>query len=241
MTFPSCFEKQALTLTSNFPRDRYNNLIKRSEKYKMSLVKELAIVAAIGARVDKPICTYLDFTYELKTGLSLPGKKTLMEHQSGSPAELKNVWHSGTAVLFTYSSDFGAARLDPCELRKVVPYTYTLSERSAELHERRWVSQIAVEVLSYHVQMVEEVRCVIFDIENRKQLFPNEIKMCKIIGRLADPYRNATESCKKAFVNSTAVCRRGHTRLHHVYKRSLMQLYKQVHIEYWLAYSSAVA
>ncbi|GBP24982.1 Pre-piRNA 3'-exonuclease trimmer [Eumeta japonica] len=35
-----------------------------------------------------------------------------------------------------YSSDFGAARLDPCELRTVVPYTYTLSERSAELHER---------------------------------------------------------------------------------------------------------
>ncbi|GBP63592.1 Matrix metalloproteinase-25 [Eumeta japonica] len=36
--------------------------------------------------------------------------------------------------LLTYSSDFGAARLDPCELRSVVPYTYTLSERSAELH-----------------------------------------------------------------------------------------------------------
>ncbi|GBP45233.1 hypothetical protein EVAR_28981_1 [Eumeta japonica] len=36
--------------------------------------------------------------------------------------------------LLTYSSDFGAARLDPCELRTVVPYTYTLSERSAELH-----------------------------------------------------------------------------------------------------------
>ncbi|GBP28324.1 hypothetical protein EVAR_11786_1 [Eumeta japonica] len=31
-------------------------------------------------------------------------------------------------------ADFGAARLDPCELRIVVPYTYTLSERSAELH-----------------------------------------------------------------------------------------------------------
>ncbi|GBP78192.1 hypothetical protein EVAR_50136_1 [Eumeta japonica] len=29
------------------------------------------------------------------------------------------------------------ARLDPCELRTVVPYTYTLSERSAELHGRR--------------------------------------------------------------------------------------------------------
>ncbi|GBP30994.1 hypothetical protein EVAR_81892_1 [Eumeta japonica] len=36
--------------------------------------------------------------------------------------------------LLTYSSDFGAARFDPCELRTVVPYTYTLSERSAELH-----------------------------------------------------------------------------------------------------------
>ncbi|GBP58859.1 hypothetical protein EVAR_50516_1 [Eumeta japonica] len=36
--------------------------------------------------------------------------------------------------LLTYSSDFGAARLDSCELRTVVPYTYTLSERSAELH-----------------------------------------------------------------------------------------------------------
>ncbi|GBP80229.1 hypothetical protein EVAR_9715_1 [Eumeta japonica] len=30
-----------------------------------------------------------------------------------------------------------AARLDPCELPTVVPYTYTLSERSAELHGRR--------------------------------------------------------------------------------------------------------
>ncbi|GBP14370.1 hypothetical protein EVAR_92362_1 [Eumeta japonica] len=39
--------------------------------------------------------------------------------------------------LLTDSSDFGAARLDPCELRTVVPYTYTLSERSAELHGRR--------------------------------------------------------------------------------------------------------
>ncbi|GBP26973.1 hypothetical protein EVAR_95759_1 [Eumeta japonica] len=36
--------------------------------------------------------------------------------------------------LLTYSSDFGAARLDACELPTVVPYTYTLSERSAELH-----------------------------------------------------------------------------------------------------------
>ncbi|GBP93697.1 PiggyBac transposable element-derived protein 4 [Eumeta japonica] len=41
--------------------------------------------------------------------------------------------------LLTYSSDFGAARLDPCELRTVVPYTYTLSERSAELHGVRLV------------------------------------------------------------------------------------------------------
>ncbi|GBP42020.1 hypothetical protein EVAR_95019_1 [Eumeta japonica] len=39
--------------------------------------------------------------------------------------------------MLTYSSDFGAARLDPCELYTVVPYTYTLSERSAELHSRR--------------------------------------------------------------------------------------------------------
>ncbi|GBP29113.1 hypothetical protein EVAR_17649_1 [Eumeta japonica] len=31
----------------------------------------------------------------------------------------------------------GAARLDPYELRTVVPYTYTLSERSTELHGRR--------------------------------------------------------------------------------------------------------
>ncbi|GBP21479.1 hypothetical protein EVAR_12080_1 [Eumeta japonica] len=46
-------------------------------------------------------------------------------------------YRAGWAVpvlLLTYSSDFGAARLDPCELRTVVPYTYTLSERSAELH-----------------------------------------------------------------------------------------------------------
>ncbi|GBP73705.1 RNA-directed DNA polymerase from mobile element jockey [Eumeta japonica] len=46
-----------------------------------------------------------------------------------------NVWHSGTAALLTYSSDFGAARLDPCELRTIVPYTCMLSEHSAELHE----------------------------------------------------------------------------------------------------------
>ncbi|GBP66904.1 hypothetical protein EVAR_60961_1 [Eumeta japonica] len=38
------------------------------------------------------------------------------------------------ANVLTYTSDFGAARLDPCELRTVVPNTYTLSERSAELH-----------------------------------------------------------------------------------------------------------
>ncbi|GBP81553.1 hypothetical protein EVAR_60265_1 [Eumeta japonica] len=30
-----------------------------------------------------------------------------------------------------------AARLNPCELRTVVQYTYTLSERSAEVHGRR--------------------------------------------------------------------------------------------------------
>ncbi|GBP92584.1 Retrovirus-related Pol polyprotein from transposon TNT 1-94 [Eumeta japonica] len=35
------------------------------------------------------------------------------------------------------SSEFGAARLDPCELRTVVPYTYTLRESSAKLHGRR--------------------------------------------------------------------------------------------------------
>ncbi|GBP46440.1 Aminopeptidase N [Eumeta japonica] len=34
----------------------------------------------------------------------------------------------------TYSSDFEAAHLDPCQRRTVVPYTYTLSDRSAELH-----------------------------------------------------------------------------------------------------------
>ncbi|GBP74822.1 hypothetical protein EVAR_55092_1 [Eumeta japonica] len=39
--------------------------------------------------------------------------------------------------LLTYSSDFGEARLNPSELRTVVPYTYTLRERSAELHDRR--------------------------------------------------------------------------------------------------------
>ncbi|GBP28292.1 Potassium voltage-gated channel subfamily H member 8 [Eumeta japonica] len=38
------------------------------------------------------------------------------------------------SLLLTYSSDFGAGRLDPCELRKVVLYTDTLSERLAELH-----------------------------------------------------------------------------------------------------------
>ncbi|GBP93144.1 hypothetical protein EVAR_69406_1 [Eumeta japonica] len=45
-----------------------------------------------------------------------------------------NVCADQQCQLLTYSSDFGAARLDPCELRTVVPYTYTLSERSAELH-----------------------------------------------------------------------------------------------------------
>ncbi|GBP26358.1 hypothetical protein EVAR_95531_1 [Eumeta japonica] len=40
--------------------------------------------------------------------------------------------------LLTYSSDFGAARLDPCELRIVLPYTYTLSERAAELHGKQY-------------------------------------------------------------------------------------------------------
>ncbi|GBP42853.1 Activated CDC42 kinase 1 [Eumeta japonica] len=38
------------------------------------------------------------------------------------------------SMLLTYSSDFGAARFDLCELRTVVPYTYTLRERSAKLH-----------------------------------------------------------------------------------------------------------
>ncbi|GBP69435.1 hypothetical protein EVAR_52707_1 [Eumeta japonica] len=41
----------------------------------------------------------------------------------------------GAHALLTYSSDFGAARLDSCELRTVIPYTYTLSECSAELHD----------------------------------------------------------------------------------------------------------
>ncbi|GBP87487.1 hypothetical protein EVAR_63207_1 [Eumeta japonica] len=46
-----------------------------------------------------------------------------------------STWHK--FHLLTYSSDFGAARLDSCELRTVVPYTYRLSERSAELYGRR--------------------------------------------------------------------------------------------------------
>ncbi|GBP93473.1 hypothetical protein EVAR_68710_1 [Eumeta japonica] len=41
--------------------------------------------------------------------------------------------------LLTHSPDFGAARLDPYELRIVVPYTHTLSERSAELHATRLI------------------------------------------------------------------------------------------------------
>ncbi|GBP34667.1 hypothetical protein EVAR_31536_1 [Eumeta japonica] len=45
------------------------------------------------------------------------------------------LWNNLPSTLLTYSSDFGAARLDPCELRTVVPYTYTLCERSAELHD----------------------------------------------------------------------------------------------------------
>ncbi|GBP70525.1 hypothetical protein EVAR_61440_1 [Eumeta japonica] len=32
--------------------------------------------------------------------------------------------------LLTYSFDFGAARLDPCELRTVVPYTYMHVKRT---------------------------------------------------------------------------------------------------------------
>ncbi|GBP53412.1 hypothetical protein EVAR_48164_1 [Eumeta japonica] len=39
--------------------------------------------------------------------------------------------------LLTYSTDFGTAYLDPSELRTVVQYTYTLSERLAELHGRQ--------------------------------------------------------------------------------------------------------
>ncbi|GBP81770.1 hypothetical protein EVAR_90997_1 [Eumeta japonica] len=52
-----------------------------------------------------------------------------------TPAYLRAELQIDVASLLTYSSDFGAARLDPCELRTVVPYTYTLSERSAELHD----------------------------------------------------------------------------------------------------------
>ncbi|GBP51648.1 hypothetical protein EVAR_96244_1 [Eumeta japonica] len=48
----------------------------------------------------------------------------------------------GAHAVLTYSFDFGAARLDPCELRTVIPYTYTLSERSAELHARQLKSPL---------------------------------------------------------------------------------------------------
>ncbi|GBP94088.1 hypothetical protein EVAR_99530_1 [Eumeta japonica] len=41
---------------------------------------------------------------------------------------------SAVAIAAHVFVRFRAARLDPCELRTVVPYTYTLSERSAELH-----------------------------------------------------------------------------------------------------------
>ncbi|GBP45087.1 hypothetical protein EVAR_33192_1 [Eumeta japonica] len=37
---------------------------------------------------------------------------------------------AGRSVLLTYSSDFGAAHLYPCELRTVVPYTYTHVKRT---------------------------------------------------------------------------------------------------------------
>ncbi|GBP56929.1 hypothetical protein EVAR_33986_1 [Eumeta japonica] len=53
--------------------------------------------------------------------------------------------------LLTYSSDFGAARLDPCELRTVVPYTYTLSEPSAELHDVEESAGPAVESGRGHI------------------------------------------------------------------------------------------
>ncbi|GBP47565.1 hypothetical protein EVAR_40121_1 [Eumeta japonica] len=43
-----------------------------------------------------------------------------------------------------------AARLDPCELRTVVPYTYTLSERSAELHGRRSGSTTVCHPTAFH-------------------------------------------------------------------------------------------
>ncbi|GBP62172.1 hypothetical protein EVAR_40623_1 [Eumeta japonica] len=52
------------------------------------------------------------------------------------------------AMLLTYSSDFGAARLGPCELRTVVPYTYTSSERSAELHETEYGNGIRIKSMN---------------------------------------------------------------------------------------------
>ncbi|GBP68289.1 hypothetical protein EVAR_57615_1 [Eumeta japonica] len=61
--------------------------------------------------------------------------RTRPENGGGLSHAADEICDSGS--LLTYLSDFGAARLDPCELRTVVLYTYTLSERSAGLHSRR--------------------------------------------------------------------------------------------------------
>ncbi|GBP89793.1 hypothetical protein EVAR_67605_1 [Eumeta japonica] len=60
-------------------------------------------------------------------------RELLVSRHSDGPVRVGNGHYNG------YSFDFGAARLDACELHTVVPYTYTrtLSERSAELHGRR--------------------------------------------------------------------------------------------------------
>ncbi|GBP57054.1 hypothetical protein EVAR_45810_1 [Eumeta japonica] len=70
----------------------------------------------------------------LTTGPSPQSKQYETENRIDSTGRTDN---KTMVSLLTYSSDFGAAPLDPCELRTAVPYTYTLSERSAELHGRR--------------------------------------------------------------------------------------------------------
>ncbi|GBP77437.1 hypothetical protein EVAR_50697_1 [Eumeta japonica] len=80
------------------------------------------VLCNFGARAEALVSSYAPSTYRPPNEIN------------SATSHFRNSHVPDTAhALLTYSSDFGAARLDPCELRRVVPYTYTLSERSPEL------------------------------------------------------------------------------------------------------------
>ncbi|GBP77256.1 DNA fragmentation factor subunit beta [Eumeta japonica] len=62
------------------------------------------------------------------------GDHSINPYRSREERIIFQTWNLDHKIELSSSSDFGAARLDPCELHTVVPYTYTLSEHSAELH-----------------------------------------------------------------------------------------------------------